>query len=200
MSNQLTPNYWNERYLHQNTPWDIGSVSPALKNYLDQVTNPMLPILIPGAGNAYEAIYAHRQGFQNVFVCDWAPAAFEHLKRQAPDFPIHHLLVEDFFRLEMEVDVILEQTFFCAIDPTLRKAYVKKAFELLAPDGKLTGLLFAQHFEHDGPPFGGSQEEYMQLFSPYFHILYMDININSIEPRKGRELFFECQKNAFIAP
>ncbi|MFN5665593.1 MAG: hypothetical protein ACK461_10475, partial [Bacteroidota bacterium] len=30
-------------------------------------------ILIPGAGNAYEAGYLFQIGFQNVYICDWSP-------------------------------------------------------------------------------------------------------------------------------
>lgn len=194
----LTPNYWNERYLQHHTPWDIGYVSPPLKNYLDHLTDVSLRILIPGAGSAYEAIYAHQQGFYNVYVCDWALRAFEKLKQQVPDFPDNHLLVQDFFQLDLEVDLILEQTFFSAIDPSLREHYARKAFELLSAKGRLAGLLFSHYFEQEGPPFGGTQEEYLQLFSPYFDILQMTIETDSVQPRKGRELFFECQKKSLI--
>lgn len=186
--------FWENRYRQDNTPWDIGTVSPALKAYADRLTDKALRILIPGAGNAYEAIYLHRAGFSNVYVCDWAPSAFEYLRREAPDFPESHLLVADFFKLEMEVDLILEQTFFCAISPELRGAYAAKSATLLSEGGKLAGLLFACFFEKEGPPFGGSQEEYERLFTPGFHILHLAISEASIKPRAGRELFIELQK------
>ncbi len=190
----LTSNYWNERYKMHNTPWDIGYVSPPLKHYLDQLKDQSLRILIPGAGRAYEAVYAYRQGFQQVFVCDWAPAAFEYLKQQAPDFPEAQMLVEDFFELALTVDLILEQTFFSAIEPVRRPDYARKAAELLSNNGKVVGLLFAHPFEHPGPPFGGTKEEYQRIFLPYFRILQMDVSLDSILPRAGRELFFELQK------
>lgn len=191
---ELSPAYWNERYEIQNTPWDIGKVSPPIRRYLDTLSDKSLRILVPGAGNAYEAIYAHQQGFHHVFVCDWAAAAFDHLKAIAPDFPAQHLLVEDFFKLELAVDLILEQTFFCAIDPTLRDQYVEKSAALLTEKGKIAGLLFAQPFPDAGPPFGGTKEEYIEYFSPHFHILEMNKSPHSIPPRLGRELFFEMQK------
>ncbi len=197
--NVLTPDYWNRRYEQHNTPWDIGYASPPIIRYLDALPDRSLRILIPGAGSAYEAVYAHQQGFGEVYVCDWASAAFEHLRAKAPDFPEAHLLVEDFFQLSLEVDLILEQTFFSAILRAQRHDYARQAARLLASGGKVAGLLFAQPFEQEGPPFGGTAEEYRRIFEPYFHVLQMDISLNSIAPRSGRELFFELQKRSFPA-
>ena len=36
--------------------------------------------------------------------------------------------------------------------------------QLLIPKGKLVGLLFAEKFENDHPPFGGTKEEYKKRF------------------------------------
>ncbi len=191
---RLDSAYWNERYARQNTPWDIGQASPPIVRYLDQLPDKSTRILIPGAGSAYEAVYAHRQGFHQVFVCDWAPRAFEHLRQAAPGFPAAHLIADDFFKLQIEVDLILEQTFFSAIPPVHRKEYARKTAELLSPNGKVAGLLFAHPFEQEGPPFGGTKAVYENIFSPFFEILQMDISPDSIPPRLGRELFFELRK------
>lgn len=188
--------FWNQQYQADSTPWDIGGVSPPLKHYLDQIEDRAIAILIPGAGRAYEAIYLHHKGFQNVWVCDWAPLAFNFLKSKAPDFPEAHLICSDFFDLTLQVDLMLEQTFFCAIDPHQRPAYAQKAAALLRPQGKLAGLLFAQEFEKNGPPFGGTAAAYRETFEPHFDILQMDISPHSIKPRQGRELFIELQKSS----
>ena len=63
--------------------------------------------------------------------------------------------------------------------------------QLLKPDGKLTGVLFNRAFE-GGPPFGGSKEEYEQLFGKHLHIKKMELCTNSIPPRQGAELFFSA--------
>jgi len=194
MKDTLDSAFWESHYQQENKPWDLGAVSPALKQYVDQITDRNLRILIPGAGSAYEAIYLHRQGFTQVFVCDWAPSAFDYLRREAPDFPEAHLLVADFFKLELQVDLILEQTFFCAISPTLREQYAEKIATLLADGGKLAGLLFAFPFEQEGPPFGGTRAEYERLFAPHFEIIHLATSEASIKPRAGRELFIELQK------
>ena len=63
MTEFLSADYWNERYLNNASQWDLGAVSPPLKKYIDQKLNKDLAILIPGAGNSYEAIYLMEQGF-----------------------------------------------------------------------------------------------------------------------------------------
>lgn len=190
----LSAEYWNEKYQIQQTPWDIGYASPPIAHYCEKIKDKHIRILIPGAGKAHEAIFLHRQGFQEVWVCDWAADAFAHLKREAPDFPEQHLLVGDFFDLSPSYDLIIEQTFFCAIDPALRARYVQKAHELLVPGGRLIGLLFARPFDFEGPPFGGTKEEYRQLFQQHFDLLQLETAENSIQPRLGNELFIEFLK------
>jgi SAM-dependent methyltransferase len=189
MNKELNANYWNDRYLKGDIPWDIGIIAPAFKAYFDQLTNRKLRILIPGAGRATEAVYLHFSGFSQVFALDWAPEALSWVKKVALDFPAEHLLVQDFFELKGQFDLIVEQTFFCAIDPSLRTAYAEKVAQLLAPGGQLIGLLFAQPFPFDGPPFGGSKAEYEAIFQPFFSKVEIEESILSIEPRMGNELW-----------
>jgi thiopurine S-methyltransferase len=189
--NKLSAQYWNQRYIDQNTPWDIGQPSPAIIKYLQENVEQSTRILIPGAGKAHEAIWLHQNGYEQVWVCDWAEDAFVHLKAAAPDFPDQKLLCTDFFDLLLEIDLVLEQTFFCALPPEKRRAYVQKTASLLSAKGKLTGLLFANPFPFQGPPFGGTKSEYIQLFQGSFEILQMDISQDSIGPRLGNELFIE---------
>lgn len=190
----LNQEYWQSRYQDKDTPWDTGAITPPIKNFIDQIEDKNLRILIPGAGRAYAAHYLFKNGFKNVYVCDWAPEALAEISLQNPDFPLDHLICEDFFKLELTVDLILEQTFFCAISPELRPAYVHKTAALLQDQGVIAGLLFAHEFPFAGPPFGGTEEEYRRLFSPYFNIAQMQISTDSIQPRAGRELFVKMIK------
>ncbi len=189
----LDPAYWHERYATNDTPWDIGYASPPLIHYAEQLPKDTR-ILIPGAGRAYEAIHLHRAGYTDVYLCDWAEPAFAYLREHAPDFPEAHRLVQDFFQLEPAYDLLLEQTFFCALHPSQRPDYVRKAHELLYPGGRLAGVLFAQPFPFEGPPYGGTAEEYRQLFEPLFSIHQLEIAQASIKPRAGRELFIELER------
>lgn len=194
METNLNSNYWQTRYKNAETGWDIGTVSPPLKAYFDQLSGQNLKILIPGAGNAYEAEYLHLNGFTQVYVADFAAAPLNALLQRVPDFPASHLLQQNFFEIENNFDLIVEQTFFCAIDPALRPAYATKCAELLKPGGKLVGLLFNTEFEKPGPPFGGSAEEYRPYFEPYFHFHTFAEAYNSILPRAGRELFIILER------
>lgn len=194
MDKKLSADYWANRYNTDDTPWDIGEVSRPLKEYVDGLTDKNMRILIPGAGKAHEAIYLHKLGFVNVYVCDWAEAAFSHLRAACPDFPLEHQLIGDFFDIDLTFDLVLEQTFFCAINPELRQQYANKVTDLLADNGVLAGLLFAVEFDYQGPPFGGTKEEYEGYFGKLFDIQRMDICAVSIQPRAGREFFVEMIK------
>lgn len=194
MKQEFNAAYWQQRYQNNQTGWDTQGITTPLRTYFDQLTYKTLRILIPGCGNAYEAEYLFTSGFTNVFVADVAPAPLENFANRVQNFPKEQLLLQNFFDLQGQYDLIVEQTFFCAISPDLRAAYARKCAELLVPGGKLVGLLFDTDFTHDGPPFGGSAEEYKQYFEPYFHFRHFGKAFNSIPPRQGRELFINLQK------
>lgn len=181
--------YWDLQYKENKTGWDIGYLSTPLKEYIDQITDKSLKVLIPGAGNAYEAEYMHLQGFKNVYVLDISNEALNNFSTRFPDFPKDHIICGDFFEHHDNYDLIIEQTFFCAIDPANRKRYSEKVYSLLNEKGKLAGLLFNHIFENDGPPFGGTEKEYQMYFDDKFEYKVFELSYNSIKPRAGRELF-----------
>ena len=194
MNNVSDQEFWNNKYLNNEDGWDLGFVSPALKAYIDQLADKSIKILIPGAGRSYEAEYLYNEGFKNVFVVDISPFAIAELKKRVPKIPKEQLICKDFFLLEGQFDLILEQTFFCAISPELRSNYVQQSSELLKKGGKITGLMFNFPLTENGPPFGGSIEEYQNLFNTDFTIDLMEESTNSIDKRKGRELFVKMIK------
>ena len=191
----LDAQYWNNRYLENTTGWDLGEVSPPLKAYIDQLTDKSIRILIPGCGNCYEASYLLEKGFKDITVIDLAPALTQSLQQKLPSeiYPTLKIINGDFFKLEDQFDLVLEQTFFCALDPALRNSYAEKMNSILKPGGKLVGVLFNRDFE-GGPPFGGNEADYRILFSKYFQINILATCYNSIEPRRGSEVFIEFEK------
>jgi methyl halide transferase len=193
-SNNLDKNFWEHKYAKEDIGWDLGVISTPLKVYFNQLTNKELKILIPGAGNSYEAAYLHSQGFITIDVIDIVLQPLKSLKKRVPSFPKNNLIQTDFFNHNKKYDLIVEQTFFCALHPSQRKKYVKKMASLLEEKGKLIGLLFDVEITNEGPPFGGSLNEYLQLFSKQFNIKVLDKCYNSIKPRIGRELFFIFEK------
>jgi thiopurine S-methyltransferase len=191
---KLDKTFWNDRYLNKDIRWDIGKVSTPIKKYIDQLKTKELKILIPGCGNAHEAEYLVQLGFKNVFLIDLSPIALSHFSKRVPDFPNNQLICDDFFKHNEQYDLIIEQTFFCAINPLLRAKYVRHSAQLLKPGGKIIGLLFDAVLNTDKPPFGGSKKEYLNYFEPYFIIDLMELAYNSIASRKGRELFINLKK------
>lgn len=187
-------NYWEERYKNNQTAWDAGSVTTPVKHYIDNLTNKNLKILVPGAGNGHEFEYLVQQGFNNSYVIDIASTPLQNIKARLPEVPDPHIIHGDFFNHVGEYDLIIEQTFFCAVNPALRKQYTEKMYSLLKPGGRLAGLLFNFPLTEQGPPFGGSAEEYEAIFSSLFTINKMEETYNSIKPRAGKELFFIFEK------
>jgi hypothetical protein len=190
----LDANFWNNRYQNKETGWDIGYANPALLEYITSTVNPDAKILIPGLGNGYELESIWKMGYKNVFGSDLSELAKENFLKRVPDYPEDQYMVGNFFDLEGQYDVVLEQTFFCALNPSLRKDYVLKMSEVIKHQGSLAGVLF-NFKKPDGPPFGGSEAEYRSLFKPYFDIRVMEECRNSIPQRQGNEFFIELIKN-----
>lgn len=195
---QQEADYWSQRYAEGRTGWDIGFPSTPLKEYIDQITDPTLKILIPGAGNSYEAEYLFQQGFTNVFVLDISKVPLVAFQKRNPLFPEQQLIHGNFFEHSGQYDLILEQTFFCSFLPTKenRNSYAEKMAELLKPSGKLVGVWFDFPLtgDLDKRPFGGSREEYLSYLKPFFERLVFERCRNSIPERRNNELFGIFQK------
>ncbi|MCS6794349.1 MAG: TPMT family class I SAM-dependent methyltransferase [Raineya sp.] len=189
----LNEDFWTQRYQNQQIGWDIGYISTPLQSYFQQLTRKDLRILIPGCGNAYEAEFLVKNDFQDITLVDISGFLVENLKKRFQAYPQVRIYHSDFFQHVGEYDLIVEQTFFCAITPDLRALYAQKMYELLAENGKLVGVLFDREFEQS-PPFGGSRAEYINYFQPYFNFKVFETCYNSIPPRAGSELFMILQK------
>jgi methyl halide transferase len=189
----LSATYWNSRYEDDRTGWDLGQLSPPLKVIIDAVEDKHAAILIPGAGSGYEVDYLLQQGFKNVTVIDLAPLAIERLRARVGHPPALTTINGDFFSHQATYDLILEQTFFCALNPALRPAYAQHMRALLKPQGKVAGVLFKVTFPFEGPPFGGSVDEYRSLFEPVFNTVRLEPCEVSVKPRLGSEIWVELQ-------
>ena len=191
---KLTKEYWENRYLQNETGWDVGEITTPLKEYFNQLTNKNIKILIPGGGNSYELEYLLSLGFSEVYVIDIVKKPLENIQKRIPTVASDLLIHGDFFEIEDSFDLIIEQTFFCALNPELREKYVQKMHSLLKDNGKIIGLLFQFPLTEQGPPFGGSKSEYENLFKDQFTIKKLETAYNSIKPRENNELFFIFEK------
>jgi len=193
MNNPEERYYWTQRYQEERTGWDIGYPSTPLKEYIDQLEDKSLSILIPGAGKSYEAEYLWQQGFRNVFVMDISEFPLKQFQERNPDFPKTQLLLEDFFQHKNQYDLIFEQTFFCSFVPSdeNRNQYAEQMAKLLKPVGKLVGVWFDIPLTGDMKkrPFGGDKKLYISYLNSYFETITFEKCHNSIPPRMGNELF-----------
>lgn len=185
--------YWTRRYQEDRTGWDIGYTATPIKEYIDQLTDDSLKILIPGAGNAFEAEYLWKNGFKNVYILDISEVPLNQFKERNPDFPEAQIHQTNFFEHSGTYDLIIEQTFFCSMLPTdaNRSAYAKHMSKLLQPNGKLVGVWFDFPLLKDSEkrPFGGDKKLYINYLNPYFETITFERCTNSIPPRQGSELF-----------
>ncbi|PSR02972.1 MAG: SAM-dependent methyltransferase [Bacteroidetes bacterium SW_11_45_7] len=192
--NNLTKEFWEEKYRTENLGWDIGYPAPALVDYCLGYDDRCISILIPGAGNSYEAEYLYKEGFTHIDVLDISEQAIARFQKRVPLFPSEQLICKDFFDQDGQYDLILEQTFFCALHPSMRNQYAQHMHRLLKPGGALAGVLFDDPLYDDRPPFGGTREEYVTYFEDLFRFRHFERCYNSIPPRDGRELFIELIK------
>jgi hypothetical protein len=185
--------YWDAQYQANQTAWDLGCCSPAFQALVAGINDKNAAILIPGCGSSYEAKHLVSIGFTNITLIDIAPTLVQKLQAEFKETPQVRVILTDFFAHQNQYDYIVEQTFFCALPPTLRVQYVAKMHQLLQPKGQLMGLLFDTTFEVS-PPFGGSKEEYISLFESAFTLLQLDKTSLSVPKRVGIELAFQFQK------
>jgi len=191
---ELNKQLWNQRYLDSNTGWDVGCITTPIKEYIDQIQNKEIKVLVPGCGNGYEAEYLFELGFKNIFVLDYANRALKNFKSRVNSFPKSNIYEINFFDLNQKFDLIIEQTFFCALDIDLRTTYVNKMSELLNDDGKLVGVLFDDKFNNEGPPYGANFEEYKKLFQDRFLLKTFEKCYNSTPSRSSNEFFLIAKK------
>jgi Thiopurine S-methyltransferase (TPMT). len=187
-------NYWDKRWQAAETGWDVGHAAPAIMEFMQTVSNKHIKILIPGCGNAYEAEALMQAGFSDITLLDISETLVQQLNAKYGDSAAIKVINGDFFDHTAQYDLIIEQTFFCALNPALRQPYAVKAASLLKENGQITGVLFNRVFEQEGPPYGGTTDEYKNYFGTLFEIKKIEDCYNSIPPRKGSEVFINFKK------
>ncbi len=181
---------WQKHYDDNDLAWDLGEVAqPFVRLWEDNVLQPGT-LIVPGCGQGHEVIYFAERGFRVTGV-DYSPGAVkllgESLKHKDLNAQVLH---RDFFELETAhdqgYDAMLEQTFFCAIRPDQRPAYVETVSRILKSGGLLFGL-FYETGEEGGPPFNTTEADIRNHFSGAFDIERLEKCSFSSEKRKDKE-------------
>jgi len=181
---------WQKHYDENDLGWDLGQVAPPFVNLLE--TNAIVPgkTLVPGCGRGHEVIFLAENGF-DVTAVDYSSGAVNHLNSVIQERKLNsRVLHMDFFELDSThdglYDLLIEQTFFCAISPNQRPIYVDTVARALKKGGMIAGL-FYHTGQEGGPPFNTTREDIIKHFSSLFEIQELDQAKNSAEQRKDKE-------------
>ncbi len=193
--------FWQGRYADKITPWDLGTHSPHCDHIFEQFTSETSllaspetqpKMVVPGSGRSHDAAFFAQKGF-DVIGIDFAPLAITETQRIYGNIETLAMLEADFLHmptthpeLNKTVDVILEHTCYCAINPKQRDAYKASALHLLKSGGYLAGIYW-EHGDDDGPPFSTPQTNLKQRFSDTFDIMYLETMPKTAGGRGGKE-------------
>ena len=171
-----TAAWWDQRYRDGLDGWELGAPAPPLQRFLSsdrRAPRPSAQVLVPGCGRGHEVALLADLGFQAIGL-DISAAALAEARRihGARGSGLRWLQADcldlaDLQRLgltEGSVDGVLEHTFFCAIRPDQRQAYLAAAAHVLRPGGWLLGLFWC-HGRSGGPPFGSDPDQLRAVFA-----------------------------------
>ena len=162
--------YWSKAYNEDGGKWDLGEGHPKLQSSICALAEKNSwskdsKVIVPGAGRGQDVITLAEHS--SVVALDFAveaKAEFESLHSKNPHFKNVDYVLADVFQyfktLESgSVDAVFEHTFFCAIDPAMRSAYVSEVKRVLKPGvGVWFGIFFLLE-DPMGPPFAVTQWE-----------------------------------------
>jgi len=198
INNPKYPAYWDEKYILNETKWDIGKPTPIFVDWFEK-NKKIKKILIPGAGKGHDAFFLARKG-HDVYAVDFSKEAVDQMIKKAKKHNIKiNVLNHDIFNMQKyygKFDMILEYTFFCAILPSDRIKYIKTLSSLLKVNGAFVGILFPlnKSLNEGGPPFGVRFSKVLDIFSEYFKVIDSYNSKLSIKPRLGNEKFIYMKK------
>lgn len=166
----MDESYWEQRYKNGDTPWEKGQPCPGLLQFLEE-DRVQGSVLVPGCGLGHDA-RALAAMEAEVTAIDIAPAALQAARRLGRLARLR-FLKRDLLQLPKawheQFDWVWEHTCFCALDPSLRKDYVRAVAGALKPGGRLLGIFYVDpEPDEEGPPFNSSLEELDELFSSFF--------------------------------
>ena len=181
---------WQGHYESNDLGWDLGHVAPPFVKLWEEGKLPVGKALVPGCGRGHEVIFLAENGFE-VTAIDFSNGAVTYLERALEERSLSgRVLHQDFFGLDNShdgiYDLVLEQTFFCAIAPRQRQDYVRNVTRILKPGGMLVGLFYHTDKE-GGPPYNTTRADITVNFAKNFKILELDKTTLSAAQRKDKE-------------
>ena len=181
----LVPAFWDERFERAFTPWDLGGVPQALRDFVERDRRPR-PVLIPGCGNGYELAYLAAAGWDATAI-DFSPAAVSRARAQVGRWA-PRVVEADFFQWQPQqsLDLIYERAFLCAMPPAMWPHVAARWAALLPPGGQLAGCFFFGT-SPKGPPFGIARAQLEALLTPHFALVEEGEVTDSLPVFAGQE-------------
>lgn len=187
------PDFWDEIYKNNSAGWDMKSPTPAFIDILkDKKLSLSGKILILGSGYGYDAVEAAKHGLE-VTAVDISETAVSFSKQLAENNNVKlNFIVDDFFNLPQKYsgyfDAVYDYVTLCAINPARREEYASMVSEILKCHGKFIALLFPVEDRPGGPPYGLNVDAVSAIFTKYLSLKITTDKINTIKPRRGREV------------
>ncbi len=199
MKNVNNCEYWEDIYLKNDTGWDLGSSTPVFEKISSEIKTGRIIIL--GCGRGYDAVMFAKKDFE-VTAVDFSPSAINFLNNIVDrQNVLVNTIQEDIFSLNKKFkgyfDYVIEQTCFCAIDPTRRHEYEALVKTILKDNGRLIGLWYpiGKSISEGGPPWGVTIPEIKSVFGRGWSVVEENYPKLSIKKRINKEklIIFEKQ-------
>lgn len=190
--------HWDDRYQQADTPWDLGAATAALVQLYKDAKLNQTRVLIPGCGRGHDAHFLSLRG-ADVVAVDYSQDALDAAIKTYPQSSVHWAQADvTTMTFDQPFDLVWEYTCFCALNPSLREAYLDRIAANLNGGGIYTGIVFhSVQNPEDGPPFQIEVDAFRELLQQRFEIVQFEADtLRSIKPRLGKEIFFEVRKAA----
>ncbi len=188
-----SPKFWDDMYQNGSAGWDIKTPTPVFLDIIEsqRFIRPS-KILVVGCGKGHDAIAAAQAGYE-VTAVDFSEEAVETARLNAEKAGVKiEFKREDIFNtktdLKEKFDIVYDYTTLCAINPSRRKEYADRLCSFIKSGGMLVIILFPVGERPGGPPFGINVKEFYRMISGCMKLQFASKQINSIKPRKGREV------------
>lgn len=168
---------WEQWYVQEDTPWDIGAPLPLLVEALagGAFGSPGVA-LVPGGGRGHDASALAAAGWQTSVV-DISPTAAAYA---AAHYPTVHYVVGDALDAGVvldavgPVDLLWDHTFFCALPPDLRPRVGALAEAVVKPGGVVASGVFPldRPRGEEGPPWTFVADDLDELL-PSFELVHL---------------------------
>lgn len=176
--------FWQEHYLRDHKPWDLGEPAPALVSALTTLKLSRQRVAVLGCGTGEDAAHFASQGHL-VTGFDFSPEAIKNASEKFSRQSGLSFVVADVLTPRAEdlgkFDLVFDHAFFIAIPPSARDKLVKAYKKLLTPGGNLLGV-YGLFPHRSGPPFGLTEWELQQHLGDDFQHLYWS---RARQPRRG---------------